>query len=42
MSDVVFKITDVQKLKFATSAKDFIKTFENVMSRLNVHINAFI
>ena len=42
MSDVVFKIVDVQKLKSATSARNFIKTFENVMSRLNVHTNAFI
>ena len=42
MSDVVFKIVDVQKLKSATSARDFIKTFENVMSKLNVYVNAFI
>ena len=38
----VFKITNVQKFKSATNAKDFIKTFENVMSKSNVHINVFI
>ena len=42
MSDDVFKIADVQKLKSATSAKDFEETFENVTSKLNVHANAFI
>ena len=42
MSDNVFKITDIQKLKFATSAKVFIKTLEDVISRLNIHVNAFI
>ena len=42
MFNDVFKITDVQKLKFATSAKIFIKTFENVMLRSNAHANAFI
>ena len=42
MFDDVFKITDVQKLKFAMSARNFEKTFENVTSRLNAHANAFI
>ena len=42
MSDNVFKITNVQKLKSATSAKDFEKTLENVTSRLSAHVNAFI
>ena len=42
ISDDVFKIADVQKLKSATNAKNSEKTFENVTSRLNVHINAFI
>ena len=42
MSDDVFKIADVQKLKFATNAKNFEKMFENVTLRLNVHVNAFI
>ena len=42
MSDDVFKITDVQKLKSATSAKDSEKTLENVTSKLSVHVNAFI
>ena len=42
MFDDVFKITDVQKLKSATSAKDFEEMFENVTSRLNVYVNAFI
>ena len=42
MFDDVFKITNVQKFKSATSARDFIKTFESVMSKLNVYINAFI
>ena len=42
MSDDVFKIADVQKLKSATSAKDFEKTFENVTSRLSIHVNVFI
>ena len=42
ISDDVFKITDVQKLKFATNAKDSEKTFENVTSKLSVYVNAFI
>ena len=42
MSDDVFKITDVQKLKSATNAKNFEKTFENVTSKLSVYTNAFI
>ena len=42
MSDDVFKITDVQRLKSATSAKDFEKMFESVTSRSSVHANAFI
>ena len=42
MSDDVFKIIDVQKLKSATSAKNLEKTFENVMSRSSVYVNAFI
>ena len=42
MSDDMFKITDVQKLKSATSAKSFEETFESVTSKLNVHANAFI
>ena len=42
MSDNVFKITDVQKLKSATSARDFIKTFENIMLKSSVYVNAFI
>ena len=42
MSDDAFKIADVLKFKSATSARNFIKTLENVMSRSNVHVNAFI
>ena len=42
MSDDMFKIIDVQKLKSAINAKDFIKTFKSVMSRLNAHVNVFI
>ena len=42
MSDDVFKITDVQRLKSATSAKIFIKTLKSVMSRSNAYVNAFI
>ena len=42
MSDDMFKIADVQKLKSATNAKNSEKTLENVTSRLNVHINVFI
>ena len=42
MSDDVFKITDVQRLKSATSARNFKETFESVMLRLNAHVNAFI
>ena len=42
MSDDMFKIANVQRLKSATSAKNFKKTLENVTSRLNVHANAFI
>ena len=42
MSDDVFKIVDVQKLKSATSAKNSEKTFENVMSKLSAHVNVFI
>ena len=42
ISDNIFKIADVQKLKFATSARDFIKTFKSVMSKSNAHVNAFI
>ena len=42
MFNDVFKIADVQKLKSATSAKNFEKTFESVTSKSNVHVNAFI
>ena len=42
MFNDAFKIINVSKLEFATSARNFIKTFENVMSKLNVHANAFI
>ena len=42
MSDDVFKITDVQKLKSATSAKDSEETLKNVTSKLSAHVNAFI
>ena len=42
ISELVFKIADIQKIKSATSARSFIKTLENVMSRLNTHSNAFI
>ena len=42
MSDDVFKIADVQKLKFAMSAKNSEKTLENVMIRLSAYVNAFI
>ena len=42
MSDDVFKIADVQKLKAATSARDFKKTLENVTLKSNAHANAFI
>ena len=42
MSNDVFKIADVQKLKSATNARNFEKTFENVTSKLSVHANAFI
>ena len=42
MSDDVFKIADVQRFKSATSAKNFEKTLENVTSRSNAHVNAFI
>ena len=48
-----FKIINVRKLNFASSAKDlkkmfknatmsFRKMFKNALSKLNVHINAFI
>ena len=42
MSDDVFKETDVQKLKSATSAKNFKETFKSVTLKLNVHANVFI
>ena len=42
MFDDVFKIADVQRLKSATSARNFKETLESVTSRLNVHANAFI
>ena len=42
MFNDVFKIADVQKLKSATRARNFIKTFESVMSKLSAHINVFI
>ena len=42
MFDDVFKIIDVQKLESATSARNFIKTLENIILRLSVHVNAFI
>ena len=42
MFDDVFKITDVQKFKSATSARNFEETLESVTSKLNVHVNAFI
>ena len=42
MSDDVFKITNVQKFEFATSARNSKKTFESVTSRLSAHANAFI
>ena len=42
MFDDVFKIADVQRLKSATSARNFKKTLESVTSKSNVHANAFI
>ena len=42
MSDDVFKIADVQKLKSATNAKNSEKTLESVTSKSNAHVNAFI
>ena len=42
MSDDVFKITDVQKLKSATSARNFKETLKSVTSKSNIHVNAFI
>ena len=42
MFDDVFKITNVQKFKFATSARNFEKTLENVTLKSSVHVNAFI
>ena len=42
MFDDAFKIINVSRLKSATSARNFIKTFKNVMSKLNVYVNAFI
>ena len=42
MSDDVFKIADVQKLKSATSARSSEKTFESVTSKSSVYVNAFI
>ena len=42
MSDDVFKIADVQKLKSAINARNFIKTLKDIISRINVHVNAFI
>ena len=42
MSDNVFKIVNVQKLKFATSARNFEKTFKSVTLRLSAYVNAFI
>ena len=42
MSDDVFKIADVQKFKFATSARSSEKTLESVTSRSSAHANAFI
>ena len=42
MSDDVFKITDVQKLKSATNARDSEETLKSVTSRSSVHANAFI
>ena len=42
MFNDVFKIADVQKLKSATNAKDFEKTFKSVTLKLNIHVNAFI
>ena len=40
--DDIFKRINVQRFKFTTNVKDFIKTFESTMSKLNVYINAFI
>ena len=42
MSDDVFKIINIQKLKSATSVRSFEKTFKNVTLRLNVYVNVFI
>ena len=42
MSDDVFKIADVQRLKSATNARNSEKTLESVTSRSSVHVNAFI
>ena len=42
MFNNVFKIADIQKLKSATSARNFKKTFESVTSKSNVYANAFI
>ena len=42
MSDDVFKIINVQKLKSATNARNSEKTFESVTSKSNAYVNAFI
>ena len=42
MSDNVFKIINVQKLKSATSARSSEKTLKSVTSKLNIHVNVFI
>ena len=42
MFDDVFKIINIQKLKFATSTKSSEKTLESVMSKSNIYINIFI
>ena len=42
MFDDVFKIANVQKLKFAISVRNFIKTLKSIMLKLNVYANAFI
>ena len=42
ISDDVIKIADIEKLKSATSARSSIKTLENIISKSNIYVNAFI
>ena len=42
MFNNIFEIINIQKIEFATSAKDFKKTLESVTSKSNAHVNAFI